>query len=78
MSKFTQALKAGIDGVRNKSGTEPDTIMCGSDEVAEQIRKSLTELGLDMHVIADDELSPKRYWITSQSALGNFKGSGQN
>jgi hypothetical protein len=78
VSKFTLALKAGIDGVRKLSGIEPDIIVCGSDETAKQIRGSLDELNLDLHIIVDDELSKKRYWITTQKALGEFEGGGQN
>jgi hypothetical protein len=75
VTKFTLALKAGIDGIR---GTPPDTVVCGSDKTALKIRESLAELGLDMHVIADDELSPNKYWVTSQAALSQIKGGGQN
>lgn len=78
MSKFTLALKAGIDGVSKRSGKTPDTIACGSDDLATRVRESLAELGLDMHVIADDELSKDRYWIFCQENLGQFPGGGRN
>lgn len=73
----TKLLKSMIDGIEARGG-KCDTIACGSDDLANQARACLQELGLDYHVIADDELSPSRIWVTSQEALSQFPGGGRN
>ena len=79
MAKLTIAmLKSMIDGIEASSGKKPDTVVCGSDYVAEQVREMLAELELDFHVITDDELSPSRVWVTSQEALAEFPGGCRN
>lgn len=67
------ALESMIKGVPGA-----DTIVCGSDQVALEVQELIHELGRDFHVIADSELSPKRVWVTTLSALGQFEGGGRN
>jgi len=76
-NSMTALLKSMIDGVE-KAGGKAEAVVCGSDSKAEQIREALTELGRDMHVIADDELSPNRCWVTSIEGLSQFPGGGRN
>ena len=79
MAKLTpQLLQSMIDGVKKTSGKSPDMIVCGSDEVADQARKILYQMGLDFHVIADDELSPNKLWVTSFRDLGEMPNGGRN
>jgi hypothetical protein len=71
-----KAFKASYDGMLGRS--TPNLAVCGSDALAEDIRASCEVLGLEMTVIADDELSPRRYFLTTVEGLSLFKGSGQN
>ncbi len=74
MKKLLQSMISGIE----KAGGTCDTIVVGSDVNAEKVREALIELGHDFHVIADDEISSKNIWVTSQEALGKMPCGGQN
>lgn len=78
MSTITSLLKSMIEGVEKRTGRAPDTVVCGSDIRSEQIRKSLQELGRDLHVIADNEISPKNVYVTHTDDLAQFPGGGRN
>lgn len=66
-----------IEGIE-KVGGKCDTVVCGSDEMAGRALAALAELGRDFHVIADNEISATRMYVTSQEALAQFPGSGRN
>ncbi len=71
MAKLTPLLKALlVPGC--------DVVVCGTDKMAEGVRESLQELGLDLHVIADSKLSPSRIWCTTLVGLREFAGGGRN
>jgi hypothetical protein len=78
MNDLTTLLRHLIQGTEKASGKPCDTIVVGSDRRAGEVLAALQELGRDFHVIADDEISPSRIYVTSQAALGLFKGGGQN
>lgn len=71
--KAFQAVYASMCKVTN-----PDCVICGSDALAEDIRATCRDLSLDMTVIVDDGLSPKRYWLTTLDALSKIPGGGRN
>lgn len=77
MDNLTKALKSTVDSM-TKRGSKPDTIVVGSDLMAGKALASLQKLGLDFHVIADNEISPTRWYITSQEELSKFPGGGRN
>lgn len=72
------SLKQLIDTTSKITGAVFDTVVVGTDQRAQEAREALAELGLDYHVIADDELGPNSIWVTSQRALAQFPGGGQN
>lgn len=69
------AFKATYDGITKRAGRPPDVAVCGSDAMAEDVRAACQELGLDLHVIADKEISPKRVWLTSLSSMDLIPGA---
>ncbi len=77
VTTMQKLLKSMIDGMMARN-IPVDTIVIGSDIRAEEVRSALDFLGLDYHVIADDELSPSRVWVTSTHALSMIPGGGRN
>lgn len=77
VTSMQKLLKSMINGMMSRN-IPVDTIVIGSDVRAEEVRSALDFLGLDYHVIADDELSPKRVWVTSAHALSMMPGGGRN
>lgn len=78
MTNLKPLIESMISGIETRGG-KADIIVCGSDRVAGYALAALQELGKgDWPVIVDEELSPGRVWVTSQSALGEFPGGGRN
>jgi len=74
MKKLLEHLISGLE----KLGKKPDTVLLGSDIKAEEVLTALHQLGRDMHVIADNEISPKRLWVMTSEDLAKFLGGGSN
>jgi hypothetical protein len=70
-------LASMIKGIEAQ-GQICDMVVVGSDIKAEEVLKALQELGRDMHVIADNEISPKRIWVTSEAAIAQMPGGCRN
>ncbi len=77
MTKAKNLLKILIDGLE-KVGAKAEVCLIGSDYRAEQVRAWLDELGKDMHIIADDEISPRNIYVCSLDALSQFPGGCSN
>jgi hypothetical protein len=77
ISLFAAALGVSLAGLR-QSGVEPDTIIVGSQDMANKVLLALQELDLDMHLILDPELQDHRYWLTSSNSLDKLAGRVDN
>lgn len=71
-------FKHMVESTEKTSGKAPDVCVVGTDAMAEDVRAAIEELGYSMAVVADDELSPKRVWVTSLNALGELPLGGRN
>jgi hypothetical protein len=72
-----KAFKAMYEGV-TRFGGEAEVVVCGSQAVAEDAYSAAEILGYKLAIVLDEELSPKRFWLTSLKALEAFPGGGQN
>jgi hypothetical protein len=75
---LSQLIQRNYNAITERSGKAPDTIVVGTDQRANQALEALMELGLDMHVIADDELGRNSLWLCSSEDLAKFPGGGRN
>jgi DNA-binding LacI/PurR family transcriptional regulator len=57
-----------------KQGKTPDTVLCGSDAMAEDVRAACQERGIDLHVIADKEISPRRVTLCNLVDFSTLPG----
>lgn len=76
--QFLAAFKATWNGVARASGNTPDIVVVQNEEAAGNVRNCLDILGLDAHVIIDEEShSPKRLLITTEANLAMMPGDAQ-
>jgi DNA-binding LacI/PurR family transcriptional regulator len=78
MTNLASLIQSNYKAIVKVSGRVPDTIVVGTDQRANQALEALMELGLDMHVIADDELGRNSLWLCSSEDLAKFPGGGRN
>lgn len=78
MTDLASLIQRNVNAIIKASGKAPDTIVVGTDRRAMQAQEALMELGLDMHVIADNEVGRNSLWICNSDDLAKFPGGGQN
>lgn len=64
-----KVFQAMYNGILTRSGKAPDTVVCGSQAVAEDAYSASEILGYKLAIILDNELSPKRFWLVSGEDL---------
>jgi len=77
IDKFSRCLKVVLTAMR-KNGPA-DVIVCGSEKVADLIRRSLDQIRDDAHIIIDSQsISERNWYITSHQALSMFPAGENN
>lgn len=77
IERFSKCLKVTLGDMRKRSPA--DVIVCGSEKVADLIRRSLDYIKDDAHIVIDTEKVSERNWyITSHEQLKDFDGGGRN
>lgn len=72
------AFRSMYEGIVKACGKPPEVAVCGSQAMAEDIYSAAEILGYSLAIVLDDELSPRRFWLTNMEALSGFPGCGLN
>ena len=78
MTKYSEKLFLFMYDRAKKTGPAPDVCVCGSDLVAQEVLETLQRHGISMHVIADNEISSKSFWLTTHDDLAKLPVGGRN
>lgn len=75
MLNESKALGLQIKALLQK-GRNPTVILCGPGRIADDITDWLKELGLEdrFHIISDDMVNKRRYYVFDEEDLKLFKG----
>lgn len=76
--KFLRAFELSWRAIERSIKKAPNVIVVGVDKAAENVRRCLSKLDLEAHVIVDVEMSPTALVITHTDDLAQMPGTARH